>query len=264
MTLTRRNFLKYLAFATGAGIASHLTGTSIAQAPIPALPVPPSLMLHSRHRWLLAKILGWMVDEGYQGITYSDYERALLGEQLLPSKPVILSIDDLVMDVGNPAFSYFVAMKELLTQASYRGVFAVITRPHLTQSEERWAQVSEWVKDGIEFATHTSYHSVLDSLTQAQCDTEIIDSTAMIAERTGQVVRTLITPYGSGYVREQGVNAKVLDATQRANLRFIVGILDGREPIARPIQSDAVFYLGRTKPGLSDTLEGTIHEMKHW
>lgn len=266
MTVTRRQFLSWL----GAGASISLLGAlpTLAQTPTPtptsALPVPPSLMLHSRHRWLLPKILDWMVGEGYQGVTYLDYERALLGQQLLPSKPVIISIDDLVMDRGNPSFAYFVAMKDSLMQAQFRGVFAIITRPHLEQLPERWAQVAEWVNDGVEFATHTSYHSVLDSLTQAQMDAEIVDSVAMIESYIPQDVRTLITPYGSGYTRDKGVLPHVLASAQTANLRFIVGILDGRQAIPRPIAEDAVFYVGRTKPGLSDTLEGTIHEMTHW
>ncbi len=264
MTLSRRQLLQWL--GTGASISLLGTLPTLAQATatLAPLPIPPSLMLHSRHRWLLPKILAWMVDEGYQGITYLDYERALMGTQLLPSKPVIISIDDIAMDRGNPAFHYFVAMKESLTEAKFRGVFGIITRTNMEQSDERWAEVAKWVNDGIEFATHTTNHPPMNNLTQAQSDVEIVDSVTLIERYIPQKVRTLITPFGSGYTTEQGIFPHITASCQTAGIRFVVGIIEGRQAIARPLGEKDVMYVGRTKPGLSDTLEGTIYEMNNW
>jgi peptidoglycan/xylan/chitin deacetylase (PgdA/CDA1 family) len=263
MPLSRRAVLRGLVI--GAALWSSSTLPIFAQET--PLPVPPTLMLHSRHRWLLVDVVEWLVKDGYQGITYRQLEQALLGNFVMPTKPILITIDDLAMDRANKAYDDFVAMKETLVAAGFGGVFGIITRPNRTQDEERWAEVATWQMDNIELATHTSEHTVLDNpdFTAAEYDAEVLNSVQMITAKTGYRVRSLITPYGSGYNRYTNeVNPQVYAAAARANLRFIVGILDGRQPLPLHPTAETLYYVGRTTPVQNGWLRSVKASIANW
>lgn len=267
MSLTRRQFMQWLTASLAVISRDALLPPLHSHDNARLLAVPPTLMFHSRHRWLLPEIINWLVADGFTGITYLDLEQALYEKMSLPEKPVIITIDDIAMDKGNPNFAAFAAMQATLVQAKFAGVFGVITRPEWQQDAERWAQVAEWTQQHIELATHTAHHQVLDNphWTDADYDVEITASAQMIAEHTGQPVRTLITPYGSGYNQQQNqLNPAVIAACQRAQIRFVVGIVEGRQPLSSHPAADAVLYLGRTVPGPDDTLSGAQAGIANW
>ena len=268
--LTRREFLKFLTAGAvlTAGRPLHLLAQDGAEIVLPEfINVPPSLMLHSRHRWKLPEMLEYLAEAGFQGITYKDLELALLGDVTLPENPILISIDDLSPVRGNPSHSYFAAMKETLVEYGFKGTFALYHKPDESPDEAAWEQIAAWVEDGIAIESHSSYHSNLDryNLTERDYQIEIVESARVIEERTGQAVRALMTPYGSGYDRETGqLNEKVIATMKEANIRFMVGILDGRDPIPTDIALDEVIYLGRVGPGLTDDANGALYEMTHW
>jgi peptidoglycan/xylan/chitin deacetylase (PgdA/CDA1 family) len=267
VSLSRREFMQWLTTSMAAIGGEILLPSLHAQDNPQTIPAPPTLMFHSRHRWLLPEIVNWLVADGFTGITYLDLDKVLRGEITLPEKPIMITIDDMALDKGNPNFETFVAMHDTLVQAHFAGVFGVITRPDWQQSDERWAQVATWTQQHIELATHTAHHQVLDNprWTDADYDIEIMASAHMIAERSGQPVKTLITPYGSGYDQQQNeLNPAVMAACQRAGIRFVVGIVEGRQPLALNPADDAVLYLGRTVPGPDDTLSGAQTGIANW
>lgn len=262
-TLNRRQFLKTIASAG----AALMLPKAAAAAPQNAIYVPPSVMLHSRHWRVLPDLLANLRDLGYQGVTYNDWEQVILDKATFPLQPVILSVDDLSCEVGNPAFRYFQQMQEDFVEAGFKAVFAVITRPNLQQDEDRWAEIAGWVGQGIELATHTAYHSNLDNpkFIAEDYSSEIVDSAAMIEARTGQAVRTLITPYGSGYdIKNRALNPYVLEACRQGNLRFMIGISTGQRHIHLDTQAGDVIYAGRANPGNAHTVNDSLYYIKYW
>jgi hypothetical protein len=247
--MNRRTFMKTLFFATSAFAATAygFRPTSAQNA----IPLPPSLMLHSCHRRELRPILEVLRDEGYSGITYLDLENALNGQTLLPERPILITIDDLSMAEGNPSFAHFEEMKDTLLQFNFRATFGVITRPDMEQDIKRWHLVHEWLRDGMALENHTSYHSNLDNPGFSFRDyrAEIAAAAELIRAYSGQPVRTLITPYGSGYDMQTGqLNPSVVLACRQSNIRFVVGITQGREYLPTSLMPHDVVYLGRIQP----------------
>jgi len=272
MTLTRRDFLRLIATSGimfSAGNAFAYTTYDNESALPSHIPIPPSLMLHSRHRWILPDILDYLLENGYTGIHYADFERALLGSETLPEKPILITIDDLTAVQGqNPTIlEYFGAMKDALVERNIKGSFAHITRPDLAQDDDLWAEFRSWTEQGIAFETHTAYHSVLGrhEMTWTDYEAEIITSAGFISEKIGVPVRALVTPYGSGYdIETDTVTPEVIKACSEAGLRFIVGIVNGRAPIQIPIQNADVLYVGRVGPGVNNDVYGAQLEIEFW
>lgn len=263
-SLSRRHFLKAILGASIALAVPHIPSALAFDMPAT---VPPSVMLHSRHWRVLPDLLTNLRDLGYNGITYIEWEQALLGNVSLPPQPVILSVDDLSCEIGNPAFRYFKRMKNDFVENGFKAVFGIITRPNLKHDPDRWTEVASWVDEGIELATHTSYHSNLDNpkFTGDDYQVEIADSAVMITEKTDQVVRSLITPYGSGYdVEHQTLNPHVLAACRTANLRFMVGITTGQRHVHVDTEAGDVIYTGRANPGNEYPVNDTLYYVKYW
>lgn len=248
-TLGRRDFLKlFLAGSTVLAAHAFSLQTVFADG---LMPVPCSLMLHSRHHRVLPQILDYVREQGYEGITYAEFEAALMGRFTLPARPFLLSIDDLAMARGLPSFDHFARMKETLVNYSFKATFGVITRPDVPQDDALWAEVARWPSQGMALECHTAYHSNLDNPNFETEDyaAEIIEPTRQMQERLGCVVRALITPYGSGYNYQTNLlNPQVVDAARGAGLRFIVGISAGRTPISVPVRRSSLIYLGRIQP----------------
>jgi peptidoglycan/xylan/chitin deacetylase (PgdA/CDA1 family) len=270
--LSRRDFLRLIAtsgIVLGTGNALAYT-TYDGESALPSkIALPPSLMLHSRHRWILPDILDYLLENDYTGIHYADFERALLGYETLPEKPILITIDDLTAVQGqNPVIlEYFGAMKDSLVERGIKGSFAHITRPDLAQDDNLWDEFRSWTAHGIAFETHTSNHGFLgqSGMTQADYDAEIITSAAFITEKIGLPARALVTPYGSGYDMDTDtVTPQVITSCEKAGLRFIVGIVNGRAPIRVPINTNDVLYVGRVGPGVNNDVYGAQLEIEFW
>src|SRR5262245_26375412 len=115
--MSRRQFLKAL---TTTLLGTNLPVYYILPKLADDISVPPCLMLHSRHWRVLPDLLDRLVAEGYGGITYMQWEYALLWGTPLPTQPVIISVDDLALDVKNPTFDYFVRMKNNFADANFK------------------------------------------------------------------------------------------------------------------------------------------------
>lgn len=264
--MNRRAFLK-LALTGSVMLATRNLPTFAAQAELPALAIPPSLMLHSRHQKQLPDLLAYLVDQGYVGITYDDFYRAVIGEIQLPEKPFLLTIDDLSMSQGIPSFKVFAKMQQTLVDYRFKGNFAIITRPDLPQDNALWAEVRRWGEAGFGLENHTSYHSNLSNPNWIEADyrADIVDAAQFIRDRTGQPVRALITPFGSGYDLTSGVIFPgVANACNEADSPLVVGIVGGRSAIQLPASQHTVHYLGRCTMGINDTNASGIWEVEHW
>jgi peptidoglycan/xylan/chitin deacetylase (PgdA/CDA1 family) len=158
-------------------------------------------------------------------------------------------------------------MQQHFAAAQFKAVFSVVTRPDLPQDAERWAQVAEWTRAGFELATHTAHHSNLDNPKWLEGDyqAEIVESAALITAKTGQPVRTLVTPYGSGYdTQNRAINPNVLAAARGAGLRFIIGIATGKRYVHMERQAGDIIYAGRIAPGGEYTVNDALYYIKYW
>jgi hypothetical protein len=253
----------FLASMLGLGVSVYWPQISSAsEQPATAVMVPPSLMLHSRHWRIFPELLRQLREVGYQGITYQEWEH-----NSVPENPILISIDDLSLTAGNPAFEYFERMNQEAAAQSMNVTFGIITRPDEAQDDARWNTLREWIDQGMEMATHTAFHSNLDNprFTALDYEAEIIDSAAMIYERTGQPVLTLITPFGSGYdILTQHVNPGVLDAAQAAHLRYVVGITTGLRHVHGLLQAGDIIYAGRANPSDEFTINDSLYYLQYW
>ena len=272
--LNRREFLRLIAAGAVLTLNTPLirlsanTDEENEQIPPPEMiAVPPSLMLHSRHRWILPDILEYLAEEGYAGITYNDLDLAIAGEIILPEMPILITIDDLSPVRGNPSHTYFRAMKDSLVEYGFKGTFAINNWPEDEPDEAQWQEIAGWVADGIALETHAAHHSNLDNpnFTENDYEIEIVESAQYIAQWTQVPVRALVTPYGSGYDHEtHAINPNVVAACQQTDIRFVVGIIGGRDPIPKYTDPDEVLYVGRVGPGLTNDLVGARYEIEHW
>lgn len=244
-----------------------------AQTADAAVNIPPGLMLHSREsRYrFLTDLMAGIDARGWQTITHLEYlARAQSGDSI--DDTLLISIDDITCIHGNPSFEYFQRMYDWISAAGGTATFGVITRPDFDQDESKWDIVAGWVENGFELATHTSNHLPFNEpsgiqrrdWSQDDFNREIVDSAQLIEQKLRErgldyKVRTLITPYGSGWNRDAGtVFEKVRLACLEAGITFVVGIVDGRDPL--PVSTfddpDALLYVGRTPPGYIPNSEG--------
>lgn len=272
--LSRRQFLSLLPLGMAALLPlSSLSAQSPAQTTQAAVNIPPSLMLHSResrYRFLMDLMAG-IEARGWQTITYLEYlARAQNGDNL--DDTALISIDDVSCIHGNPSFEYFQRMHDWIYAQGGTATFGVITRPDFDQDEAKWDILAGWVENGFELATHTANHVPFNEpdgrerrdMSQDAFNLEIVASARMIEDRMrarglDYKVRTLITPYGSGWNRDTGtVFEKVRLACLEAGITFVVGIVDGRDPLPAAAfdDLDALLYTGRTPPGYIPNSEG--------
>jgi hypothetical protein len=244
------------------------------------IPLPPSIMLHSQHginmqrEGFFPQFLRLLQEQQYTTITFQSWLCAVLNDTRLPEKPLIVSMDDMAMDVGNPSFQYFRNMHDQLAGQDMVGTFGSVTRPNLRQDADRWDEVRAWADEGFEMATHTSEHTNFNhadssarvDLSQEHIDAEIINSAHMIQGHIEHPVNVLITPYGSGFNRQtQEIHPDIISACQRANIRMVIGITDGRSATSLESITDphSILYCGRTTPGNDNAYEA-IYNVNMW
>jgi peptidoglycan/xylan/chitin deacetylase (PgdA/CDA1 family) len=276
-SLSRRDFLKRTILLSST--AAMLPNSRIDHQTT-MIPLPPCIMLHSQHGINMGRdgffpqFLRLAQDQQYTTVTFHSWLCAVLNNTPLPENPLIISMDDMAMDVGNPSFQYFRNMHNQLALQHMVGTFGIVTRPHLRQDDNRWDEVQSWADEGFEMATHTSEHTNFNQadtsarvdLSQEHVDAEIINSAHMIQNRIEQPVNVLITPYGSGFNRHsQEVHPDIVSACQRANIRMVVGITDGRAPTPLVSLQDprSILYYGRTTPGNDNAYEA-IYNVNMW
>lgn len=236
----RREFLRLLC-GSAAGIVLEPTWKfNLANK---AIPVPPTLMLHSKNRWQLVNIVKWLTANGYSGINYRQLNSVLQGHTTLPDKPVILSLDDLDTIYIE---RYFMEMVDLMENAGYLGVLGIITTKTPKQNPKSWQTLNELAARGWELDTHTTHHALLPPLKREEMRAEIVDSANMIADAVDLPATTLIVPYANIKFPKGKIDQRIFDVSAEANLQFVVGMAGGRH-----IQPDAMppYYVGRVGVG---------------
>ena len=276
---SRREFLKMIS-GLGLSLSTDLIHPKTYNEELASiLKAPPTIMFHARLRQMniLNDLIQILQEQEYTFTTYQKYYKSIkIGHRI--EKPVILTFDDITMVEGSSNFIFYAQHAiEIMKKLEVPGVFGVITEPiikgqdgslaHMTkQSYEFWREAKDWVSEGIvEFATHTQTHPNLDNpkLTQEDMDREIIGSSNLIEEMTGQKIRVLITPYGSGVTRDGVISPLILDACSRTEINFVSGIAVGCLAFPNIAKNERiVFAVGRIMPSSDSDRERILRDLQ--
>lgn len=165
-------------------------------------PTPPSIMLHSLDgvygmRWLARTI----EKNGLQTLTYrqvSDlYQRGLCP----PENAILISLDDLGTSWLRKEFRDMIS---IFTEKGYVLTLGVVTGTEDTlQSAEIWDYFKGLQAQGVEIASHSARHSLLEDLNEAGLKAESEDSYQMLCDRLERCPVTIILPFGRGTENSQ-------------------------------------------------------------
>jgi peptidoglycan/xylan/chitin deacetylase (PgdA/CDA1 family) len=248
-SISRRDFLKLLGGVGGAAFLDPAWHFKVADL---KLPVPPTLMLHSKDRWKLVNILAWLKNNGYTSITYRQLADVIRGEARFPEKPIILTMDDIGTHWIVPTY---MDMVDLVSKAGYTGVLGLVTLKTPTQTPDIWKTLREVGARGWQLDTHTTHHHSLPRVpTLDGLRVEIVDSAKMIEDGIGITPATLIAPYANVGYSQGKYDYRIFKVAAEAKLDFVVGMAHGRY-----INGDqAPFYVGRVGIGVDAV------QTSHW
>jgi len=198
----------FLLFCVFAVLANKVQPAAAFQNPEKQLPrkilcpTPPGIMLHSADgvygmRWLVRSIEKY----GLQTMTYrqvSDlYQRGLCP----PKNSILVSLDDLGTSWLRQEFTDMIAV---FTDQGYVLTLGVVTGTETSpQSTEIWDYLKSLQAQGLEIASHSARHSLLNKLDDSDLQAESEDSYQMLCDRLERCPVTFILPFGRGSESKQ-------------------------------------------------------------
>lgn len=160
-------------------------------------PTPPSIMLHSADavygmQWLVRTI----ENNGLQTMTYRQVSDLLQHGLCPPENAILVSLDDLGTGWLRKEFrdmiSVFTAKGFVLTLGVVTGI------EESPQKTEIWDYLRSLEAQGIEIASHSARHSLLETLKERDLTAESEDSYRMLCQQLGHCPVTFILPFGRG------------------------------------------------------------------
>lgn len=134
--------------------------------------------------------LTWLMQAGYETISFEDLLKWELGIGLLPKKTVVLTFDDGYLD-------NWTILYPLLRERRMKATVFLTTGFIGTEGFLTWQQVRRMRDGGVEFGSHTQTHPNVAILTSAkQRDDEIAGSKREIEKEIGRPVLAFSYPYG--------------------------------------------------------------------
>jgi peptidoglycan/xylan/chitin deacetylase (PgdA/CDA1 family) len=135
--------------------------------------------------------LKYLVEQGYQSITLADLVMALQTGSALPTKPIIITLDDGYRDAYTNAYPLLLKYHMKATIFIITGLIDDNNPDYLT-----WAQVAEMSNHDIDIESHTVNHTDLRNRDTAYVKHELSASKQAIEARTGRTVRFFCYPSG--------------------------------------------------------------------
>lgn len=176
--------------------------------------------------------------QGFHTITFKQLVDFFDMRTLLPTKPLIITVDDGWID------AYTVAFPELSKRHMVANFF-VPTRYANAGGEllVNWDQVIEMDRAGMEFGGHTINHEDLTKVNLDVLQNELRGAKQFMEEKLGHATYALSYPFGS-------FNPKVMAETEAAGYRAAVILCCGYKQ-----GTDVLFALPRIRVSYDDTLE---------
>lgn len=182
--------------------------------------------------------LDYLQAHGFHTITLKQLADFFERGAPLPTRPIVITIDDGWLD------AYTVAYPELVKRKMV-AVFFVPTN-YATAGGELfldWAQAAEMSRAGMELGGHTISHEDLTQTDLGEMRRQLTASKALMEEKIGQPVVSLSYPFGAH-------NARVVAETQAAGYRAAVILCCGYQQ-----QAENLLTLPRIRVSYEDTLE---------
>ncbi len=131
----------------------------------------------------------WLSESGYHSITFDDLRAYFTGGHALPSKPVVITLDDGYRDLFTTAYPIlraygFVAVAYIVT--GFVGRLRYVTTDMILQMDH----------DGIEIASHTVDHADLARMKLPSVAYEVVQSKQWLEKLLGHPVLDFAYPSG--------------------------------------------------------------------
>lgn len=133
----------------------------------------------------------YLVDTGYQTFSAEELAKALINHQKLPTKSIVITLDDGYEDVYTYAYP-------LLYKYQLKASLMIPTGLLGNPGYLSWDELKRMVDSGFIFAyDHTWSHTSLVFLTDEKAKQEILTAKQQLEEHLGKPVNIFAYPYGS-------------------------------------------------------------------
>lgn len=133
--------------------------------------------------------MDWLAANGYHPVDFDDVRGYLLGQEDLPSRPVVLTFDDGYRDMYTTAFP--ILRSHRFKAVSYI-VSGFVNSPQYVTAD----QVREMDVNGIQIGAHTVSHADLTGVSAPDLRREVFDSKASLEALVGHPVLDFCYPTG--------------------------------------------------------------------
>jgi peptidoglycan/xylan/chitin deacetylase (PgdA/CDA1 family) len=155
-------------------------------------------------------------------LTVSQYADGLLGLTDLPSRPVLITVDDGFADFADHALPELTKRRLVSTLYVTTGALAGDRKETVLPAADmlRHADLPGLEAAGVEIGAHSHTHRQMDLLPERECQLELVRSGAMLADILGHRVRSFAYPHGywKARVRRQVATAGFDSACGVANV----------------------------------------------
>ena len=154
----------------------------------------------------LASQLAWLRSHGYTSVDLDALRAALLGERLLPTRPVVITFDDGSRDCLQHAVPALLAHGFTATFFIVGGLVGATTRwlpadVGLELPTADWPILRDAERDGMRCEAHSVTHPRLARVDDEQARDELARGRALLEQGLGHAVRHFAYPYGSNSPR---------------------------------------------------------------
>jgi peptidoglycan/xylan/chitin deacetylase (PgdA/CDA1 family) len=133
--------------------------------------------------------MDWLAAHGYHPVTIEDLDAYFTHNQVLPSKPVIITLDDGYRDLYTTAYP-------ILKAHGFRAVAYIVSSFVGRLRYVTSAMITEMAANGIEIASHTVDHPNLTHTSPPMVTYEVVYSKSWLEKLLGQAVVDFAYPSG--------------------------------------------------------------------
>ncbi len=159
--------------------------------------------------------MDWLSCNGFHPVDFNDVRAYFAGRQSLPTKPVVITLDDGYEDL-------YVAAFPILSAHDFKAVAYIVSGFVGRSGYATSDQVLQMDHNGIEIASHTVNHADLARSSPGSVTRELVDSKLWLEHLLGHPVLDFAYPSGK-------FNAQVVAAVQQAGYDTAVTTLDSLE-----------------------------------